>query len=127
MMIDVDNFKQFNDMLGHVAGDRALSVVAKILRQQFRQRDLLARYGGDEFAVLLPDANLEEAMSIGERVRRAITGETDDVEDSLIRIPVRISMGVAEMHADGTLDSLLRDADAALYRAKHAGRDKVST
>ena len=127
MMIDVDNFKQFNDMLGHVAGDRALSVVAKVLRQHFRQRDLLARYGGDEFAVLLPDVNLEESMAIGERVRRAITGETDDVEDSLIRIPVRISMGVAEMSPDGTLDSLLRDADAALYRAKRAGRDKVST
>lgn len=127
MMIDVDNFKQFNDMLGHVAGDRALSVVSRVLRQQFRQRDLLARYGGDEFAVLLPDANLDEAMAIGERVRRAITGETNDGEDSLIRIPVRISMGVAELHADGTLDSLLRDADAALYRAKHAGRDRVSS
>ena len=127
MMIDVDNFKQFNDMLGHVAGDRALSVVARVLKQQFRQRDLLARYGGDEFAVLLPDVNLEEALAIGERVRRAITGETDDGEDSLIRIPVCISMGVAELNPDGTLDSLLRDADAALYRAKRAGRDKVST
>jgi diguanylate cyclase (GGDEF)-like protein len=126
MMIDVDNFKQFNDMLGHVAGDRALSVVSQVLREQFRQRDLLARYGGDEFAVLLPDANLEEAMAIGERVRRAITGETDDVEDSLIRIPVRISMGVAELRPNGTLDSLIRDADAALYRAKHAGRDIVA-
>ncbi len=126
MMIDVDNFKQFNDVLGHIAGDRALRAVSNILRAQFRDRDLLVRYGGDEFAVLLPDANLEEAMAIGERVRRAITGETDDVEDSLIRIPVRISMGVAELRPDGTLDSLIRDADAALYRAKHAGRDKVS-
>ena len=77
-------------------------------------------------AVLLPDANVDEAIAIGERVRRAITGETDDVEDSLIRIPVRISMGVAELHPDGTLDSLIRDADAALYRAKHAGRDIMS-
>ena len=127
MMIDVDNFKQFNDMLGHVAGDRALSVVARVLKQQFRQRDLLARYGGDEFAVLLPDVNLEDALAIGDRVRRAITGETDDGEDSLIRIPVCISMGVAELNPDGTLDSLLRDADEALYRAKRAGRDKVST
>ena len=77
--------------------------------------------------ILPAGVNLEEALAIGERVRRAITGETDDVEDSLIRIPVRISMGVAEMSPDGTLDSLLRDADAALYRAKGAGRDKVST
>ena len=126
MMIDVDNFKQFNDMLGHVAGDRALSIVARILRQQFRQRDLLVRYGGDEFAVLLPGVDLEEAIAIGERVRKAISGETGDGSDSLIQIPVRISMGVAELHPEGTLNSLLRDADEALYRAKRAGRDTVS-
>ena len=126
MMIDVDNFKQFNDMLGHVAGDRALSVVSKILRQQFRQRDLLVRYGGDEFAVLLPDVKLDEAIAIGERVRRKITGETGDGSDSLIQIPVRISMGVAQLRAGGSLDTLIGDADAALYRAKRAGRDRVS-
>ena len=126
MMIDVDNFKQFNDMLGHIAGDRALSVVSKILRQQFRPRDLLVRYGGDEFAVLLPDVKLDEALAIGERVRRAISGETGDGSDSLIQIPVRISMGVAQLQDNGSLDRLVRDADAALYRAKRAGRDRVS-
>ena len=125
MMIDVDNFKQFNDMLGHIAGDRALSVVSKVLRQQFRPRDLLVRYGGDEFAVLLPDVMLDEALMIGERVRRAISGETGDGADSLIQIPVRISMGVAQLQDGGSLDTLIRDADAALYRAKHAGRDQV--
>ena len=127
MMIDVDNFKQFNDMLGHVAGDRALSIVSRILRRQFRTRDLLVRYGGDEFAVLLPDVKLDEAMAIGERARRAISGETGDGSDSLIRIPVRISMGVAQLRPGGSLESLIRDADAALYRAKHAGRDMVSS
>jgi len=126
MMIDVDNFKQFNDMLGHIAGDRALSAVSRILRQQFRTRDLLVRYGGDEFAVLLPDVRLKEAMAIGERVRRTISGETGNGTDSLIQIPVKISMGVAEIQPGGTLDSLIRDADEALYRAKHAGRDTVS-
>ena len=126
MMIDVDNFKQFNDMLGHIAGDRALAAVSRILRAQFRPRDLLVRYGGDEFAVLLPDVKLKEAMMIGERVRRAISGETGDGSDSLIQIPIRISMGVAELQPEGTLDALTRDADQALYRAKHAGRDKVS-
>ena len=126
MMIDVDNFKQFNDMLGHVAGDRALSVVSKILRHHFRPRDILVRYGGDEFAVLLPDVKVDEALAIGERVRKAISGETGDGSDSLIQIPVRISMGVAQMREDGSLDTLVRDADAALYRAKHAGRDRVA-
>ena len=77
--------------------------------------------------MLLPDVKLDEAMAIGERARRAISGETGDGSDSLIRIPVRISMGVAQLRPGGSLESLIRDADAALYRAKHAGRDMVSS
>ena len=126
MMIDVDNFKQFNDMFGHIAGDRALSAVSKVLRSQFRPRDLLVRYGGDEFAVLLPDVNSEQAMAVAERVRQAVSGTTGDGSDSLIRIPLKISMGVADLQPQGTLETLILDADAALYRAKHAGRDTVS-
>ena len=126
MMIDVDNFKQFNDMFGHIAGDRALSAVSKVLRSQFRPRDLLVRYGGDEFAVLLPGADQEQARVIGERVRVAVSGSTGDGSDSLIQIPIRISMGVAELNSEGSLDRLIRDADAALYRAKNAGRNLVS-
>ena len=127
MMIDVDNFKQFNDMFGHIAGDRALSAVSRVLRTQFRPRDLLVRYGGDEFAILLPDVDMEHAVTIGERVRLAVCGETGDGTDSLIQIPLKISMGIAELQPQGTLDSLIRAADKALYRAKHAGRNKVST
>ncbi len=126
MMIDVDNFKQFNDMFGHIAGDRALSAVSKILKSQFRPNDLLVRYGGDEFAVLLPGANKEQALVVGERVRIAVGGKTGDGSDSLIKIPVNISMGVAELANTGNLDTLTRDADAALYRAKNAGRNAVS-
>ncbi len=126
IMIDVDEFKQFNDMFGHIAGDRALSAVSRILQAQFRPNDLLVRYGGDEFAVLLPGVDTEQALVIGERVRRAVSGTSADGSDSLIQIPIKISMGVAELLPDGTLDALIRDADAALYRAKHAGRNKVS-
>ncbi len=126
MMIDVDNFKQFNDMFGHIAGDRALSAVSNVLRSQFRPNDLLVRYGGDEFAVLLPGASKEQALEIGERVRLAVSGSTSDGSDSLIQIPVKISMGVAELAPRGDLDSLTRAADAALYRAKNAGRNLVS-
>lgn len=125
IMIDVDQFKSFNDMFGHVAGDRALSVVAGILRKQFRPRDLLVRFGGDEFAVLLPGMDVNDAVAIAERVRTAVSGTTADGGDSLIRVPVEISMGVAELQKGGTFESLLRTADAALYRAKHAGRNAV--
>jgi len=127
IMIDVDRFKSFNDMFGHVAGDRALSAVAHILGKQFRPRDLLVRYGGDEFAVLLPGVPVNEAVTIAERVRVAVSGDTESSNDSLIQIPIKISMGVAEIEAHGTFESLLKAADAALYRAKHAGRNSVAS
>ncbi len=127
IMIDVDNFKDFNDQLGHIAGDRALLAVASILKKQFRPCDLLVRYGGDEFAVLLPGVNEDQALDIAERVRDSVSGNTGDGSDSLVRIPVRISMGISELDDDGDLDSLIRSADRALYRAKHAGRDTVSS
>ena len=126
IMIDVDYFKSFNDKFGHVAGDRALSAVAKILVKQFRPRDMLVRYGGDEFAVLLPGISKREAISIAERVRTDVSGSTESSDDSLIKIPVHISMGVAELEVDHSFESLLKNADAALYRAKHAGRNNVS-
>jgi diguanylate cyclase (GGDEF)-like protein len=126
IMIDVDNFKRFNDMFGHIAGDRVLSSVADILRTQFRPNDLLVRYGGDEFAVLLPGVDTKQALVIAERARLAVCGSTGDGDDSLIQIPVKISMGIAELQQGSTLDRLIRDADAALYRAKHAGRNVVS-
>ena len=127
IMIDVDEFKEFNDLFGHVAGDRALSAVAKILGKQFRPRDLLVRFGGDEFAVLLPGVPADEAILIAERVRAAVCGDTESGIDSLIKVPIKISMGVAEIERHGTFDALLRAADAALYRAKHAGRNRVSS
>ncbi|MDH3337404.1 MAG: GGDEF domain-containing protein [Gammaproteobacteria bacterium] len=126
VMVDIDNFKVFNDQFGHIAGDRALSAVASILRHQFRPRDVIVRYGGDEFAVLLPEIDEELALSIADRVRKAVSGETGDGSDSLIQIPIQISMGIAELASGGDLSGLIRAADAALYRAKNAGRNVVS-
>lgn len=127
IMVDVDNFKDFNDKFGHIAGDRALTAVAGILKHQFRPHDVLVRYGGDEFAVLLPGIDEETALSVADRVRTAVCGDTTDSGDSLIRIPIKISMGVATLDGPGSLESLIRAADAALYRAKHAGRNSVSS
>jgi len=126
IMVDVDNFKNFNDRFGHLAGDRALTAVADVLRAQFRPHDHLVRYGGDEFAVLLPGVEPEKALEIADRVRQCVSGDTGDTEDSLIQIPIRISMGVAGCDTSCTLETLLRNADAALYRAKRAGRDATS-
>lgn len=126
IMIDVDRFKSFNDKFGHVAGDRALSAVGHVLRNQFRPRDHLVRFGGDEFAVLLPGIGLQEAVTIAERVRDAVAGSTAVGNDSLIQIPVEISVGVAEQREDDNFESLLRAADEALYRAKDAGRNTVA-
>ena len=125
IMVDVDNFKKFNDMFGHIAGDRALSAVAAILQKQFRPRDLLVRYGGDEFAALLPEVDMELAITIADRVRSSVSGDTEASDDSLINVPIKISMGVATLEKGGTLATLTRAADAALYRAKHAGRNVV--
>ncbi|MEX2123190.1 MAG: GGDEF domain-containing protein [Woeseia sp.] len=126
IMIDVDRFKSFNDKFGHIAGDRALSAVAHVLQKQFRPRDHLVRFGGDEFAVLLPGMTEAEALAVAERVRDAVSGSTGGSTDSLIKIPVEISMGVAQLEDNGTFESLLRSADEALYRAKDAGRNTVS-
>ena len=100
--------------------------MSEILRKQFRPNDVIVRYGGDEFAVLLPDVDAELGLAIAERVRRAVSGKTADDEDSLIQIPIRVSMGVAALDRGGDLEDLIKAADAALYRAKRAGRDLVS-
>jgi diguanylate cyclase (GGDEF)-like protein len=96
------------------------------LQNQFRPRDLLVRFGGDEFSVLLPGVPLSDALAIADRVRKAVSGDTESSDDSLIQVPVKVSMGVAELESHGSFESLLKAADAALYRAKDAGRNTVS-
>ncbi len=126
VMVDIDHFKRYNDRYGHLAGDNALCHVAQVLRNQFRPSDLVARFGGDEFAALLPNTSLSECTAIANRVREAVAEPIEVDLEEIIPGPITISAGVAEMAAQDTLETLLHNADAAMYRAKLKGRDCVS-
>ncbi|WP_213805533.1 diguanylate cyclase [Granulicella sp. dw_53] len=126
-MLDVDHFKQFNDTLGHAAGDTTLKEVAEVFRKCVRSEDIICRYGGEEFAIILPDITPEVAMERAESIRLSVSAMTLWVHEQ--RMPeVTISIGVA-MYPEGgsSTDQLLRTADEALYRAKRGGRNKVES
>ena len=124
VMIDVDRFKQFNDRFGHVAGDRALRLVAETLRSHFRPGDMIARFGGDEFSILLPGAALEDARSCAERARWAVMKAADADPGAP---QVTLSAGVASLQPGDSLEVLIARADDALYRAKVGGRNRVES
>jgi diguanylate cyclase (GGDEF)-like protein len=131
-LLDLDHFKKVNDTHGHLVGDKALRAVSGVLREQMRSYDLAGRFGGEEFAVLLPQTREAQALTIAERLRTAIAALSVPVsEDDLagVRVQVTVSIGVAALNRDGTgacdLTALLAAADAALYRAKQAGRNRI--
>ena len=125
LIIDADGLKQVNDKYGHGAGDEMLREVAKCIQHELRTTDILARHGGDEFVVLLPETNTLRTREVAERVRKAV-----DNARVLIRaetIKTSVSIGIANFPADGrVLEILLVNADTALYRAKAAGRNTVA-
>jgi diguanylate cyclase (GGDEF)-like protein len=120
-VVDVDHFKAINDGYGHDAGDSVLRAVARILGERTRQTDFAARVGGEEFAVLLPETALFEALQFGEKLRSSIAAEPIDGHE------VRVSIGIASFpHSQvATEAELFRTADQALYRAKMNGRNRV--
>ena len=122
MMIDIDNFKLFNDRYGHIAGDRVLIAVAEALREYLRPTDLIARFGGDEFAVLLPDLQLKQARQTAERVRQQVAG----LSPQSLTTAVTISIGLANRTADDDVATLVQRADEAMYDAKQGGRNRVA-
>ncbi|PKO72548.1 MAG: hypothetical protein CVU20_02065 [Betaproteobacteria bacterium HGW-Betaproteobacteria-14] len=124
LMIDVDHFKHINDAHGHPAGDEVLRRIATACRGMLRDEDLTGRLGGEEFAVSLVQAPLHAAAAVAERLREAINALA--IEHEGVRLTVSVSIGVAEFGRDaGTLDRLISQADARLYAAKHAGRNRV--
>jgi two-component system, cell cycle response regulator len=130
LMLDLDHFKDVNDTYGHLSGDLAIREVAARVESQIRQSDAAARFGGDEFAVLLPGLGQAGAAQLAERIRTAVTGQPVELADGNERT-LTLSIGVASftpaMGADlkALADQLLAEADAALYRAKSAGRDRI--
>jgi diguanylate cyclase (GGDEF)-like protein len=121
MMVDVDNFKVFNDEYGHIAGDRVLVAVAEALREFLRPTDLIARFGGDEFAVLLPDLRVNQARQTAERIRQQVAA----LSPTSLTTAITISIGIADRADDDDVATLVQRADAALYDAKDAGRNRV--
>ncbi len=121
LLIDINNFKPYNDTYGHLAGDRVLYTVARSLMANVRPGDMIARYGGDEFVALLPDADSVRAGEIGERLQTAVSEATggSDWRD----LPsVTISVGLAQMNPEHTPHGLIESADARLYSAKESRR-----
>jgi two-component system, cell cycle response regulator len=131
LMIDVDRFKSINDGYGHLAGDNALKEIAQRIEGQIRSMDTAARFGGDELAILLPEASAAEAATLAERIREVIAAEPFSLTQEIVR-SLTISVGVAaiapgrhEQDLKAVADRLLAEADAALYRAKALGRNRV--
>ena len=125
LMLDVDKFKEVNDTFGHLAGDRALSMVGQVLRSALRRTDFAARYGGEEFCILAVATDIEGAESLAERIRKLIAAQPFSASDGgAFRITV--SIGVAQLTPEmRTGTDLLAAADAAMYQAKSAGRNCV--
>ena len=132
-LVDIDHFKEVNDTFGHLTGDRALKAIARIFRIHLREYDLTGRFGGEEFALLLPHTSALDAYGIAERIREHIAGTPLDVGDlpDGQHVQVTVSMGVAALGPNWSTSSgsqitdLLAAADRALYQAKRAGRDQV--
>ncbi len=124
LLADVDHFKKVNDTHGHLTGDAVLKTLASEMRQQVRETDLVGRFGGEEFAILLAGTTAEEACRVAERVRQGINAVKVLTADAIVGVTV--SIGVAMLASStGDLNELIAAADVALYRAKRAGRDRI--
>jgi len=127
ILCDVDKFKKINDTYGHAAGDRALQAVAESLKKNLRRADILGRYGGDEFMIILPETSLDGAKNLAEKIR-VFTSENDVALPGKDRVRLSLSIGVASCCTPtDDIDSLVSLADTALYTSKEGGRNRVSS
>ncbi|HEV2113674.1 MAG TPA: sensor domain-containing diguanylate cyclase, partial [Terriglobales bacterium] len=123
LMVDIDHFKRINDEFGHMLGDEVLRHVSQLMTNHLRKADIVCRYGGEEFAILLPETVGDSAVGVADKLRRRI----EQYSFPGVARPVTISIGVADYPAHGqNRDELVRAADEALYAAKQAGRNRVA-
>ena len=126
IMVDIDDFKRYNDRFGHVAGDLIIKGIARIMVEASRRRDFVCRYGGEEFAIILPQANKEDAKNIAHRLRDQVLKQTFPNQETQPKNLFTLSCGVATYPQDAhDKDSLIRNADSALMQAKRSGKDKI--
>lgn len=125
ILADIDHFKAINDQHGHEAGDRVLVHTGALLSQTCRAQDIVARWGGEEFLMLLPATDAAAAWTVAERIRTTVTSQPLAPQEEAIE--VTLSLGVAVVHANEPLASAIARADAALYRSKEEGRNRVTT
>lgn len=122
VIFDVDHFKRYNDTYGHTEGDRVLSKIGDLLKGCIRQTDAGCRYGGEEFAVILPQTGLDRALLVAERIREIIASRTRSLNNG-----VTISAGVSQFRSHSSIEDLISVSDNALYEAKRGGRNRVSS
>jgi len=125
MMMDLDKFKSINDRFGHDAGDAVLKEFSRRLQENIRGVDLVARFGGEEFFVAMPDIDRPAAAAAAERIRRAVEGAPFAVPGATIDVTVSIGVAIAGA-GDGNAEAIIKRADSALYEAKDTGRNRVS-
>ena len=123
ILLDIDDFKKVNDTFGHLVGDKVLIRFSLILKENLRKTDLIARWGGEEFAVLFVDTKKEEATQIAEKLRIAV--KEDRVLQEILEKPLTVSLGFGELASEDSQDGLIGKVDDALYEAKGLGKDKL--
>jgi diguanylate cyclase (GGDEF)-like protein len=126
LILDLDHFKDINELYGHALGDQVLQAIAKNVSQCLRTNDLLGRFGGEEFVVLLPETDLENSQKVGERICKSIANLEIPIRDELVKVTV--SIGISCYHEnDSSFEDILKRADQALAEAKATGRNQVIT
>ena len=123
LLIDIDYFKKVNDTYGHFAGDKVLITMAKLIKTMLREYDIFGRLGGEEFGIFLAETSCQTAQEVAERIREKIMQTTMEIDGQSINVTLSIGISIAAQECK--FETLYKEADVALYEAKHAGRNKV--